>query len=791
MKNLIKVLSLVILSLLLSCNTQPASYNEADQPTNPDNPQPDILLLMHNPKGIRIEYNITRQELELWISPQAGKESVYWIRNFSNRDDHTRLFDRISFPALSVKDYKRVNYDPWHSSILFENQEMHIAMAHDRPVVMVWFEQDELVDLKSDKSDTIGTRTDQMFHMVHPDRGLEFDFVAATRNGQFRHQLQTDRGRSTYARCILKAGEKLFIGGELTKEIISESIEEMLSVPAEELIAAANEWTDGIIENGQVELRESDSLEQMVNFNKRIWVSSQDLSGALHASIKRIYYLIWVREGGLACPWMSYSGWVHPLEEWTRFQLQNPTEIHDEGPGGRFFGQLTNGKITKWQEDGTFYATWCAFTHWTQTGSREFITSENLEVLRESMDWLERYCFDEEEGIFYRHYFCETPLYNSRDFGWDNAVGKPVYQWDPPPYQGKKIELSYDIYINTLNYSVYRMLESMCNASGIENNYGEKAKMLAEHMAGFFLNPGLPDYGRVIATDGTVLRSEPYGMDRTDYIWALTCPPFYPDYVDIDKYRNLLFDDLLEKKDQYFLAAYFSILGSLDLRQVDQSDLEWAFNYAAKECYVPWENLPMAGSMVEMSGYYPPGHGHQIRPQMFTMGAWFGAMGNLAVHRLPFGIAAQPGVLAKGIKNYSYKGNTIQFSINGSGKNCHININGTDVANSLQVPEGLLEDGNNTVVVELVDASLSGPLLISSSMQLKDISRSDRKIKYHFDCFVPGNTAQFQGIQGKDSLEISDDNGTPVAFNFIHLDSGDRKITFDARGSVIIAVNIN
>ena len=68
-------------------------------------------------------------------------------------------------------------------------------------------------------------------------------------------------------------------------------------------------------------------------------------------------------------------------------------------------------------------------------------------------------------------------------------------------------------------------------------------------------------------------------MDRTDYIWALTCPPFYPDYVDIYSYRNQLFHDLLVKKDNYFLAAYFSILGSLDMEHVEQESVKWAVDY--------------------------------------------------------------------------------------------------------------------------------------------------------------------------------------------------------------------
>jgi len=749
----------------------------------------DILLLMHNPSGIRIEFNISKQKLELWISPQAGKDKGYWMRNFSNRDDYTRLFDNIYFPKLNPTDYIKTEYNPWHSVVHYKSQKLHIATVFDKPYLMLWFENESMVDFKSDKQDSIVKCNKNVFHIYHPDRGLDFSFVAYTNEGEFLHQLQTDKGRSIFTRVYLNKNNPLYIGGELSSEPVEKLLSDVSKITIGEQLENTQKEVDKILEQGRIVFRNHDSLQNLIDFNKRIWLSSQDHSGALHASIKYIYYLIWVREGGLACPWISYSGWLYPLEKWIDFQMHNPTEIHDEGPGGRFFGQLVNGKITKWQEDGAFYVIWSAFTHWTQSGKNTYVSGSNLKLLQESMQWLEKYCYDSTKGLFTRFYYCETPLHNSRDFGWDNAVGKSVLGWDPAPYKGHKLEKSYDIYINMLNYSAYKMLEAMCNVENVKNDYAIKATSLADKMKFMFAVDSLPLYGEMITTEGKSVLAEKYEIDETDYIWALTCPPFYPSFVDIDKYRILLFNDLISRRDDYFLAAYFSIIGSLDLSLVNQADVMKAIDYAAKECYIPWENLPMAGSMVEMSGYYPPGSSHQIRPQMFTMGAWFGAMGNLAVKRLPYGLSLHPSQILNGIEKYSYQDKLIDFSFTGEGNALSYTINGEQIKGSLQIPEAKLSSGMNKIDVKVSNEKNQNPLLISSTMKLISIAHEAKKINYIFEGFNASNAFTVVINNGIKSIQIKNAEGRVIKFQSMQVGENKYQISFSGTGKFIVALN--
>ena len=181
---------------------------------------PPTLVLMHSHMGIRIEYDIGAQRLNLWISPSPTSSIDYHDRNFSNRDDHTSLFDSISFPSLKLEDFLGCDYDAFHSVLHFKNQTLHLASLYDRPVVLLWFEKPGQVDIKTDKSSRILEQSPSIFSVQQTDRGKDLAFVAAIAPGAgaFTHQLVLDEGRSTYARADLQAGQPLFFAGGLSTE---------------------------------------------------------------------------------------------------------------------------------------------------------------------------------------------------------------------------------------------------------------------------------------------------------------------------------------------------------------------------------------------------------------------------------------------------------------------------------------------------------------------------------------------------------------------------------------------
>jgi hypothetical protein len=314
----------------------------------------DTFVYMHNRRGVRIELNLDRKTLDLWLSPRAGTSLDYRDRNFSNRDDHTSIFDRISFPGLDRRDFVGCDYDAFHSVARFRQQALHVATLWDRPIVLVWFDRPGVVDLKSDKQDRPGERTESVFQVEHPDRGRMFRFVAALRpgGGRFLHQRDLDAGRSTYARAELPAGATLALGGELAAEPVARWVKEAALGDRAGLLAATEAQVQEALSRGRIRLRRRPELQKVLETNLRAVLSMQDESGAIRAAIRYIYYLIWVRDGALVAAPMARAGLVDPLTRWNGFLLANPTATEDE-PKGRFFGQLVNGRISKWRRTGS------------------------------------------------------------------------------------------------------------------------------------------------------------------------------------------------------------------------------------------------------------------------------------------------------------------------------------------------------------------------------------------------------------------------------------------------------
>jgi hypothetical protein len=464
---------------------------------------PPTLVLMHSHMGIRIEYDISAQHLNLWISPSPATSLDYHDRNFSNRDDHTSLFDSITIPSLKLEDFLGCDYDAFHSVLHFRNQTLHLASLYDRPVVLLWFEKPGQVNIKTDKSSRILERSPRIFSIRQTDRGKDLAFVAAIAPGAgaFTHQLVLDEGRSTYARAQLEAGQPLFLAGGLTAENIPALVQPLSTQPLAEILSGNESLIAAALTRGNIRLRNLPGLQKLLDVNKRFLLSMQDPEGAQRDTAMSIYYLIWVRSGGMNYPPLAAAGWVDPLRRWNRFELANPTVIENEEPRGRMFGQLISGKINKWEEDGTYYAIFSAFSYWTQTGDKSYLSGENLALLEDAMDWLERHCFDPSQGLFGRYYHSESSLYGSRDYGWDNAVGKPA-QGRPPVSHGVTIRRSYDLYINLLSYSSYLML-SAAEQSEKAEAYQRKAEALAVKM-----QPWLDDSARLRNPD--LERLSPY-----------------------------------------------------------------------------------------------------------------------------------------------------------------------------------------------------------------------------------------------------------------------------------------
>ncbi len=742
---------------------------------------PEKFILMQNRMGLRFEYCIDRSAIQIWISPQAGKSMLGTDRNFSNRDDHCNVFERITLSNVSFGDFVRCDYDPNHSVLVFKNQKVHLATTFDKPVVTVWFEKDDVIDLKSGRMAKLKTQDANRFVVEYAERGKTFDFAAVlgTGKGKFRHQTRLEEGRSVYARAEMAAGQVLAIGAELTTEGVTQFTQEIANTPTEKFLAENEAKVAKAIDFGKFTLRNRPEMQKLLEMNKRIALNMQDEKGLMRTTSQYIYYLTWTRDGGLNTSNFCMSGWSNPAKWQADMQIQNPVTSMEE-PKGIFYGQLVSPVINKFEEDGLFYTLWPAFLHWTQTGDEKFTKGIYLKNMEAAMDWLERYSYNKEKQLFFRYYYGEAPLMKSRESGYDQANGAPS-NYSNSAYKGDSIVKSYDIYINSINAACYWMLSAMETGAKAEE-YAQKANNIEDKLKPMYDYPdALPSYGQLLTADGRMVTAEPIGMDLTDYQWALSLPPFK---VDLHKknieVQNALYKTLREKPQGMFLVGYNSILASLDNEIFSEDSIMAALDYLVPQSVRSGKFLPMAYTIPEIVDVADGDPFHDVRPIVFSIAPWIAAVNNLGVRRLPFGIAARATKYLDKLENYEFRGALIDFSYKGEGKISKLLVNGKELKGTYQLPEALLKKGDNKVEVVLSTSAKPQNVLISSTLRLLSANAGTYKMQAYNK-----NTVCFRGLSKK--LSITDAKGKAIEAVMTSAD-GLTWADFEGRGEVTVSL---
>jgi hypothetical protein len=689
---------------------------------------PETFVLMQNRMGVRIEYCLDRSNLQLWISPQAGKSMSYVDRNWSNRDDHTNIFDRILIPGLDLARFDSCQWDPFHSKLYFGAQVLHLAQVYDQPMVLVWFDQSGAVDFKSYGHNVM--KQPYQFYVGFTDRGRDFQSAAAISDGPgvFQYMPEDDQGRSSYVRAHLEPGQFLVIGSELEKEMIRKKVWEISHTQLQGILERNEELIARDLSTGLFRLKDHPEMQKLMDISRRVALSMQDFNGFMRSTNQYIYYLLWYRDGGMNTAHIGYTGWIEPAFDQARFALMNPnTNIFP--PEGKFFGQVMGGPITKWEEDGLFYVLWPAFTYWTQTGDDVMIREGLLETAKEAMRWLEDYCYDKEMGLFGRYYYCETPLSDSRDDGWDNATGAPTGTIGVM-YKGHRIIRSYDLYINLLNYANYIMLSAMSEGEEAESYFRKAAELEKRFVKLYHAGGSLPGYG-VLQTDrGEMVQAEPYGLDIWDYVWGLSLPPFTPTLPE--EYRALreqVATDMTTTGSRYFICVYSAMLTSMDPLIHDEERIMAALERLMPESVRPGRYLPMPYAVPELIHIEDGDPFHDVRPLVYSIAPWMSAITNLGVRRLPFGIALRPTRYLEGIDNYLYQKGEIDISYEGEGAVAEILVNGQLLEGSYQVPDLLVREGENRIVVRMGTPETAVPVLASSTVKLLSVEGGTYRVE--------------------------------------------------------------
>ena len=726
----------------------------------------EAAVLMHSRMGIRIEMNLNKDRLDLWISPQAGKELSNRYRNFSCRDDHTNLFDRITFPELPWKRFLGCDYDPFHSVLHFQGQDMHIATLIDQPVVLVWFSSEEVVDFKSDKQDSLLEQSPKFFGVRHPDRGLVLDFYAGLGGGDavFQHQPEVLMYRSIYARAVIQPEDFLVIGGELSKENVRQTVSSLAGSNLEDLLDASEKKIAEAIRPGSLVLKGLPDVQKLYDINKRHMLSVQDASGAIRAALRYVYYLIWATDGTVCATSMSQAGDQEFLRRWCEYILANPTR-QDAPPDGPFYGQLVNEKITKREEFGSLCAVWPAFMYRGLTGSDRFVTGDNLRLLQEVVDWMERYCWDPEMQAIGTHYIgggSEDPFLGSNDYGYDAAVGSFMGRnMSYPRYRGKAILRAYEYNMNLNQYNMYLMLSSVTSGDEAEQ-YLRKAETLAHYLekldslnlVAWYL---LEDEGLVPIKPGRKI-----GDNLALFAIQNRAPAYYmPDYPRkfMERATGYVPYNDSTLRHNYATQIYGRLQG-LDNEFMDEDDIMKTIKATLPYHIKPSSYIPMPWSMVEYFGA-EEGSFHDIRPQAFSTAPYIAALTNLAIRTMPFGIAVRGTKYVREIRDFEYLDGNVSVFYSGEGNVSSVELNGEALKYTLQVPDGRLQAGENRVDINMDDRENQQLCLVYSTIRLHDVKEGEGHVVYDVQGYSQ-NVMVLRNSPGEVKVFDAQDNPVPV-----------------------------
>ncbi|HKK67718.1 MAG TPA: hypothetical protein VJ946_05880, partial [Bacteroidales bacterium] len=377
-----------------------------------------------------------------------------------------------------------------------------------------------------------------------------------------------------------------------------------------------------------------------------------------------------------------------------------------------------------------------------------------------AMAWLETHVYDEEKGLFGRYHRCETPFSGSRGFGWDNAVGRPTNKYYAT-HEGDTIVFSYDIYMNNLNYSTYLMLAAMEYANNNDQKSAEylaKANTLEKNINKWLKDKNsLPPYGDLLTNNGDLVQAGPYGLDETDYQWALSIPPFLPNKPEVLRnISNLLLQDMQEDPKGMFICAYNAILTSMDPLIHDEKQMMERLEYLVPQSVRAGKYLAMPYTIPELVDQEDGDPFHDVRPLVYSIAPWISAVTNFGLHRMPFGIALRGTQYLEKLINYTYKNALLDVNYTGEGELNEIKINGQKLAHSYQIPDEILQDGENKVTVVMAAQTAPENILAASTIRLKNITEVKNGVRFNIEAFGQ-NIMTFLNLEK--NLEISDAKG--------------------------------
>lgn len=735
-----------------------------------------------NPQGLRVEYCFDREALLLWWSPGSSGTNDMEALNFSNRDNHLDVFEEIQFPGCNLDNFKSCDWDPYKMVFHFSDRVLSIQTFIDRPAVLLRSDKDLNIKFKTNRYDDALIQNDKQSLYSHTEPAFDFEFAVQVTEGQgrIRHSHIHSRYNSHFFLAELGANQEVFIGVGLKGEEILKTLEGLTKKSGNEHWQDLSEQLNTELAAGKVSSSLHPELAELRTLCAKSLHAMMNQKGAYRAALKEVYYLIWVRDGGLSMPYHAAAGWPHLLKEFCLLLLENPTTVNEEGyPKGRVFAQLINKTYGRLEEDGLFYVLWCLHTYMTQVGNLDFVEDRHWTLIEEALDWVEKMTWDEKRGLYGSHYSDENPTEGHRDHFTDFAIGAPDYNDNAIVHPEGKVLANYDTYFNIIMHTSYVLLAGMKEDSA----YLSKAKQVWPELNKLLAKTderGLPPYAEQLLEGDQRVLVPSWGQARSCCVWGFTMLQFLP-IPHWDGVLDKVFTELLKEPQSHWINGLNTAMTSLDTWFTDEEAIVKMHKLIHKDTMRSGKYLVMPGAMPEKYQAIDGDYYHDIRPQGFAIGTWMGAYSNLGLKRLAYGLTMRPTKTFEKIEQYPWKGNTLEFEWQTSEKECCLYIDDRAVEGSLQVPEAMLKSDSK---ISLRKGALQKRLWLKSTVELTNVQKESDELVYTFRAF---GLSEITLSSAPESFSLKNKAGEQVEFKIEESDFG-WKLYFEGFGDFSLRV---
>lgn len=737
-------------------------------------------------------------ELELVYKPNAFRRKDFRARNFSNRDNFSVLFERVWLPDWPAQAFREFFYDPFLTRIELETEagakncltvlnlvdENAFALSADRPL---------LICLRPRVAFEEG---DGLLWEEAEERGEAWvNFVAFPGFEQNRYRVLDD---GTHVLQLLE-DDVLLLGAEESLGQMSRVLGKCGRRPVAELIAE----NEGILAR---ELRHGvpscwdPSWQCIVDLNRRIVWSGLDAGGACFGAINRIYHLIWVRDGSMTAAHCGRAGSPGALALWAPFLLANPSRARaEDGTRPPEFLQVVGSRWTKAEDDGTFYATWTAFSHFRHTGDDALLHAPCFTTLLEAIDRQIAKCWDPEQELFGSDTLGESTLPSSPYYGYDIVNGRPERQGHGVWSEFEAMARSFSFYHQVNNYNVLLMAVSLMRAVGSGDERAEGYLALAERLRDSlqekFIDPAGKPYALMSIQHD---RSERWisleeESNFWEHGWAMAQGPFYPlpaEQLAGARYIVQRWPEVAaERGGRSYGISPWSVLTRFLAEHEGPDRVPELLQEVVDECHTQTERFPMTGALHESRNDV-----NLWRALPFSAGAFLAALSSQLLQSLACGLAVRPGGNLMSLRAFRHRLASIDVSARGTGAHvASYELNGRRWEFCLQVPESELHAGGNLLAIERTGSAARRCRLWASDAELLRAEESDGQLRAELRSAVPvtlwlENAAVARSLSARDGLgqavrlDVQELGGTPLSVARVPESAGGRLTVEIANG---------